>query len=367
MSWKKFAGPAILAGIAILLLLTININGEMRYDEGDTVDPEFLSSSCFMGLLSILCCLGSIVWFSLALGMRSERAVFLAASTGNSQHSSVPVASSSQSDVVPSAIGGGAASYVREKIAIGKSEGDKARMVGFLLIFGSIAMFALMVLLGFISIIMSFGPGLGFSGGTCNDTCESIWSGAVLSKWISLSLFPCGLIALARPWSWSNEDMRLVSARATPVIVAVISLIAVISFGGPALIVLLVAGMAALIHNQMEDVELNALKLEDLSRLVYVISIPLILVVAIALGFEFGFYKIYGGFGTYGMFGLGVLALFVTWVFLHLAVYAIVGALVMVLRKLSLVGTDGDWGALDLMKLAYSDISDFSDEDDAAE
>ena len=367
MTWKKFAGPAILAGISLLLLLTVNTYGDMRYVEGDTVDPDFLFSSCCMGLLSILSCLSSIVWFSLALGMRSERAVFLTGEPGNSRHSSVPVASGSQSDGPNSAIGGGAASYVREKIAIGKSEGDKARMVGFLLISGSIAMFALMVLLGFISIIMSFGPGLGFSGGTCNDTCESLWSGAVLSKWISLSLFPCGLIALARPWSWSNEDMRLVSARVTPVIAAVISLIAVISFGGPALIVLLIAGMAALIHNQMEDVDLNALKLEEASTLVYAISIPLILVVAIALGFEFGFYKIYGRFGTYGMFGLGVLALLVTWVFLHLAVYAIVGALVMILRKLSLVGTDGDWGALDLMKLAYSDISDFSDEDDTPE
>ena len=367
MSWKKFAGPAILAGIAILLLLAININGGMRYDEGDTVDPDFLSSSCCMGLLSIFSCLSSIVWFSLALGMRSEKAVFLAGDTGNSRNISVPVASGSQSDVVPSAIGGGAASYVREKIAIGKSEGDKARMVGFLLIFGSIAMFALMVLLGFISIIMSFGPGLGFSGGTCNDTCESIWSVAVLSKWISLSLFPCGLIALARPWSWFAEDMRLASARGAPVMVAVMALIAVISFGGPALIVLLIAGMAALIYNQMEDVDLNALKLEEVSNLVYAISVPLIIVAAIALGFEFGFYNFYGRFGTFGMFGLGVFALLITGVFLHLVVYVIVGALVMILSKSNLVGTDGNWGALDLMKFAYSDISDFNDEDDNPE
>ena len=368
MSWKKFAGPAILAGIAILLLLTININGEMRYDEGDTVDPEFLSSSCCMGLLSILSCLSSIVWFSLALGMRSEKAVFLAPDPGNYRHSSVPVASGSQSDVVPPANGGGAASYVREKIAIGKSEGDKARMVGFLLIFGSIAMFALMVLLGFISIIMSFGPGLGFSGGTCNDTCESIWSGAVLSKWISLSLFPCGLIALARPWSWSGEYMRNVSARVALVIVAVIALIAVISFGGPALIVLLVAGMAFLIYNHMKDADLRALRLDEVQELVARISVPLILVASIALVFEFGFYELFGRFGTYGKFGLGVLALLIIGTFLHLFVYVIVGALVTILSKLSLVGTDGDWGALDLMKFAYSDIFDiFYDEDDAAE
>jgi hypothetical protein len=38
----------------------------------------------------------------------------------------------------------------------------------------------------------------------------------------------------------------------------------------------------------------------------------------------------------------------------------------MILSKLNLVGTDGDWGALDLIKSAYSDISDiWSDEDDA--
>jgi hypothetical protein len=251
---------------------------------------------------------------------------------------------------------------------MGKSEGDKARVVGLLLILGSIAMFALMVLLGFISIIMSFGPGLGFSGGTCNDTCESIWTGAVLSKWISLSLFPCGLIALARPWSWSAEDMRNVPARVALVIAAVIALIAVISFGGPALIVLLIGGMALLIYNHMKDVDLRALRLDEVQELVARVSLPLILVAAIALIFEFGFNELFGRFGTYGRFGLGVLALLIVGAFLHLFVYVIVGALVMILSKLSLVGTDGDWGALDLMKLAYSDILDiFNDEDDAAE
>ena len=355
-----------LAFIAVLLVLTVNIVGNTKYEEGDTVDPDFFEFSCCLGLLSILSCLSSIVWLSFALGVRSEKAVFLPGEHGNPQHSSAQVASDSQSDALPSTIGGEPASYAQEKIAIGKSEGDKARMVGFLLIFGSIAMFALMVLLGFISIIMSFGPGLGFSGGTCNDTCESIWSGAVLSKWISLSLFPCGLIALARPWSWSAEDMRNVSARVTPVIVAGIALIAVISFGGPALIVLLIAGMALLIYNHMKDVDLKALKLDEVEELVARISFPLILVAAIALVFEFGFYELFGRFGTYGMFGLGVLALLIIGTFLHLVVYAVVGALVMILSKLSLVGTDGDWGALDLMKLAYSDISDiWSDEDDA--
>ena len=210
MDWKKFAGPAILAGTAILILVAVNISGNVKYDEGDTVDSGFVQTSCCMGLLSILMCLSSIVWFAFALGMKTEKAVFLVRESGNFQHAADPFASNSRSKIVSSTAGRGVASYVREKIVIEKSESDTAQMVGFLIIVGSIAMFALMVLLGFISILMSLGPGLGFSGGTCNNTCESLWSGAVLSKWASILLFLCGLIALARPWSWfrSTEDIH---------------------------------------------------------------------------------------------------------------------------------------------------------------
>ena len=368
MDWKKFAGPAILAGLAILIYVAVRVSANMIYDKGDTVDPAFVQTSCCMGLLSILMCLGSIVWFAFALGTKTQKTVFLSEDPDNFQHSSVPLASDSQSTVVPSTNGGGPESDVREKIIITKSEGDTEQMAGFLIIAGSIAMFALMVLLGFIAVLMSLGPGLGFSGGTCNNTCESIWEGAVLSKWASLLLFPCGLIALARPWSWSAEDIRNVAARVIPVIVAGIALIAVISFGGPALIVLLIAGIAALIYNQMEGVDLNALKLEEVNDLAYAISFPLILVAAIVMGFEFGFYALFGRFGTYGMFGLGVLALLIIGVLMHLVVYVIVGSLVMILSKMSLVGTDGEWGTLDLIKSVFSDISNiFNEEDDAPE
>ena len=202
MNWNKFAGPVIIAGIAIFLLVAVNVSGNMKYDEGDTVDPDDVQSSCCIGLLSTLMCLSSIVWFAFALGTKTQKTVFLAQESGNLQHISVPLTSDSQSNVMHSTITGGALPYVGEKIVIKKSEDDTAQMIGFLIIFGSIVMFALMVLLGFITILMSLGPGLGFSGGTCNNTCQSIWSGAVLSKWIPLLLFLCGLIALARPWSW---------------------------------------------------------------------------------------------------------------------------------------------------------------------
>ena len=247
MNWKKFAGPVILAGIAILIYGAINVLGNLIYDEGDTVDPGVPQTFCCMGLISSLMCLSSVVWFAFALGNKAQNTVIVAQNPDDFQHSSVPLASDSQSTVVPSAIGEGPVSYVREKIIITKSEGDTAQMVGFLIIACSIAMFALMVLLGSFSILMSLGTGLGFSGGTCNNTCESIWAGAVLSKWASLLLFPCGLIALARPWSWfrSGQDIRDPVVKVRVGIVAGIALIAVISFGWPAL---LVVGIALIIY-----------------------------------------------------------------------------------------------------------------------
>jgi hypothetical protein len=90
MNWKKFAGPAILAGLAILIWLGQNILLNMIYEEGDTVNPGVTIGLCCMGLISILMCLGSIVWFAFALGTKTQKTVFLAEDTGNFQHISVP-------------------------------------------------------------------------------------------------------------------------------------------------------------------------------------------------------------------------------------------------------------------------------------
>ena len=247
MDWKKFAGPAILAGIAILIWQAVNVLGNVMYDEGDTVDPGVAQTFCCMGLLSILMCLGSIVWFAFALGTKTQKTVFLSEDPDNFQHSSVPLASDSQSTVVPSTIGGGPVSYVREKIIITKSEGDTAQMVGFLIITGSVVMFVLMIILGFIWALSGMGPG-GLRGTfDCDETCESLGSAAKFSMWASLLLFPCGVIALARPWSWfrSGQDIHDPVVKVRAGIVAGIALIAVISFGWPAL---LVVGIALIIY-----------------------------------------------------------------------------------------------------------------------
>jgi len=243
MSRNKFAGPAILAGIAILIWQAVSLLGNVMYDDGDTLDPGVAQTFLCMGLISILTCLGSIVWFAFALGTKSQQKVILAEDPSNLQHTPVPLATDSQSTVVPSTIGGGPVSYVREKIIIAKSEGDTAQMVGFLIIAGSVVMFVLMIMLGSMWILSGIGSGLGGSGGTCDESCESWGSAAEFSMWASLLLFPCGVITLARPWSWfsSGQDIRDPVVKVRVGIVAGIALIAVISFGWPALLVIGIA------------------------------------------------------------------------------------------------------------------------------
>ena len=243
MNWKKFAGPAILIGIAILLYVGINAYVDVKYDEGDTVEDGDMITMCGTSLLMVLLCLGSIVWFAFALGGKTQKTVFLAEVPSNSQHTQAPLVNDSQSTVVPSTIVGDPVSSVREKFTIAKSEGDTAQMVGFLIIAGSVAMFVLMIILGSLWILSGMGSGLGGSGGTCDETCESLGSAAEFSMWASLLLFPCGVIALARPWSWfsSGQDIRDPVVKVRVGIVSGIALIAIISYGWPALLVVGIA------------------------------------------------------------------------------------------------------------------------------
>lgn len=246
MNRNKFAGPAILAGLAILILLVVRFLGNIMYDDGDTIDPGVAQAFCGMGLISILMFLSSIVWFAFALGGKTQKKVILAGEPSNSQNISDSITSDSQSTVMPSTIGGDPVSYVREKFIIAKSEGDTAQIVGFLIIAGSVVMFALMIIFGSFWIVSGMGSGLGGSGGTCDDTCESLGSAAKFSMWASILLFSCGVIALARPWAWfsSDQDIHDPVVKVRIGIVSGIALIAVISFGWPAL---LVVGIALII------------------------------------------------------------------------------------------------------------------------
>ena len=243
MNWKKFTGPATLIGIAILLYVGMKVYGDLKYDEGDTIESGDMIAMCGTYLLLFLLCLTSIVWLAFALGGKTQKIVLLAEPTSNPQHDSAPIASDSHRMIVPSTIVGNPVSYAREKYIIAKSEGDAEQMVGLLIIAGSAAMFVLMIILGSFWIISGIGSGLGGSGGTCDETCESLGSAAEFSMWASLLLFPCGLIALARPWSWfsSDQDIRDPVVKVRVGIVSVIALIAIISFGWPALLVVGIA------------------------------------------------------------------------------------------------------------------------------
>ena len=243
MDWKKFAGPATLVGLVILLYVGMKIYGDAKYDEGDTVESGDMIAICGSYLLMALLCLGSIIWLAFVLGGKTQQKVLLVGETSSSQNNSDSIANDPQSTVVPSTIGGEPVSYVREKFIIAKSEGDTEQMVGFFFIAGSVLMFVLMIILGSLWILSGMGSGLGGSGGTCDETCESLGSAAEFSMWASLLLFPFGLIALARPWSWfnSDQDIRDPVVKVRIGIVSGIALIAIISFGWPALLVVGIA------------------------------------------------------------------------------------------------------------------------------
>ena len=213
------------------LFVGMKIYGDAKYDEGDTVESGDVIGICgtYFDVFEF------DVWFAFALGGKTQKKVILAGEPSNSQNISDSITSDSQSTVMPSTSGGDPVSYVREKIIIAKSEGDNAQMVGFLIIAGSVVMFALMIIFGSFWIVSGMGSGLGGSGGTCDDTCESLGSAAKFSMWGSILLFSCGVIALARPWSWFSSDQEIQDpvVKVRIGILSAIALIAIISFIGP--------------------------------------------------------------------------------------------------------------------------------------
>jgi len=87
MNRNKFAGPAILAGLPIVLFFGIDVVIGAIYDDGDTISPGSSLAILGMSLLSFFSCLGSIVWFAFALGIKTQDTVSLAQSPNEPQHS----------------------------------------------------------------------------------------------------------------------------------------------------------------------------------------------------------------------------------------------------------------------------------------
>ena len=98
----------------------------------------------------------------------------------------------------------------------------------------------------------------------------------------------------------------------------------------------------------VEEKELRVLKLEHMTNLIWIISIPLFIIILIFTISKYGF------FSAYDFTLLAVIAVFV-----GIPIVCIVlGVFIMILTKLNIIETDGNWGALEIMKSFYSELYD---------
>jgi len=83
---------------------------------------------------------------------------------------------------------------------------SKSQNLGGLMVSLSILLIFGAVILAIVSVLSSLGPGLGGSGGSCDEFCEGTMSMAYYSCFGGIALFFAGLVALARPWVWFREE-----------------------------------------------------------------------------------------------------------------------------------------------------------------
>ena len=90
----------------------------------------------------------------------------------------------------------------------------------------------------------------------------------------------------------------------------------------------------------VEEKELKVLKLEQMTNLIWIISIPLFVTILIFTISKYGF------FSAYDFTLLAGIAVFV-----GIPIVCIVlGILIKILTKLNIIETDGNWGALEIIK-----------------
>ena len=98
----------------------------------------------------------------------------------------------------------------------------------------------------------------------------------------------------------------------------------------------------------VEEKELKVLKLEQMTNLIWIISIPLFVIILIFTISKYGF------FSAYDFTLLAGIAVFIG----IPIVCVILRVLILILTKLNFVDTDGNWGSLDIMKSFYSELYD---------
>jgi hypothetical protein len=96
------------------------------------------------------------------------------------------------------------------KIPIIKHYGDsKAQGYGSMMLLLSFGAVIISILLAIVGILSSMGSGLGFSGGTCDESCETTWNLAKYSCVGGIIIFFVGLITVARPWAWFGDQQKV--------------------------------------------------------------------------------------------------------------------------------------------------------------
>ena len=187
--WKnnRFLAPGILLAIALGLHIA-GQNAVMNSEETATIG---VISSC----IAAPTCLLGIILMAYALGKPKQKVSF-------------SVVMNDVSNPIISRI------TATEQFQESKSQNWGSLMVslGVISVFGAI-------ILAILSVISSIGPGLGGSGGSCDEFCEGTMDMAYFSCFGGIFLFFAGLIALARPWVWfrgESPNVVVVSANTTP-------------------------------------------------------------------------------------------------------------------------------------------------------
>ncbi len=182
---NRFIAPGVTILIAIVLYM-VSQAPFGGYEEGDTVKDGDLVFFLLLQCLSVITCFVGVILLAYALGKPRER---------------IDVSMIMQ-DISNPAI---------TKIPIIKHYGDsKAQGYGSMMLLLSFGAVIISILLAIAAILSSLGGGLGFSGGTCDESCETTWDLAVYSCVGGIIIFIAGLITIARPWAWFFGDEQKV-------------------------------------------------------------------------------------------------------------------------------------------------------------
>ena len=182
---NRFLAPGITFAIAIGLFV-VSQAPFGGHEDGDIAEGGDMIFFCFTTFLSVITCFVGVILLAYALGKTGDK---------------ISVAMVMQ-DISNPAI---------TKIPIIKHYGDsKAQGYGSMMLVLSFGAVIIAILLSIIAILSSLGSGLGFSGGTCDESCETTWDFAKYSCVGGIIIFFVGLITVARPWAWFFGDQQKV-------------------------------------------------------------------------------------------------------------------------------------------------------------